>query len=137
MQIIDLFSNQNTSTVLNPFYKLLGQSDNSLNNSFSSIDFTRPTLLDLDSLIIDGKIQCLFKPLTVKIEIVDGLWAIENESLRIVAVAPDYNSTLKDFAEQLVYLYEDFKTFADTDLTKDGLRFKHEIMAYFGGNQPK
>lgn len=137
MQTNDLFSIQNISTVFNPFYRLLSESDNSLNKSFSSIDFTGPKLFDLDSLIIDGKIRCLFKPLAVKIEAVDGSWVIENERFRIVAIAPDYDTSLKDFAEQVVYLYEEYKNCADKDLTKDGLRFKHEIMGYFGGNQPK
>ncbi|MGA2523657.1 MAG: hypothetical protein ABSF65_05835 [Candidatus Bathyarchaeia archaeon] len=130
----DLFTSQALS-IVNPFYKLWGESDNVLNKSFTSIGI--PKFLELDSLCINGKIQCLFKPISVKIERVDNLWSIENERLRVTAVSPDYDAGLKDFTEQVLLLYEEYKDCADDNLTKDGLRFKHEIMEYFGGNQPK
>ena len=81
---ISIFSIQNNPIVFNPFLKIAGGSDNIVNKSFLSFD--TPKHLELDFLIINGKVQCLFKPIPVTIERVDDSWLIENERIRISAI---------------------------------------------------
>jgi hypothetical protein len=74
----------------------------------------------------------LAKPITVNATLQDNMYSCRNEDLGIVSVSAKLKDCVKDFEEEIVFLWNEYGKENDARLTNDAKELKRKILNYIG-----
>lgn len=83
--------------------------------------------------IVSGRKRLLLrKPIEVTPDFRDGIWTMENKDFDIISMSPDYTECLRDFNEEVFFVWEAYGQEDDDKLTKGAQELKRKILRYIG-----
>ncbi len=83
------------------------------------------------SYIISGNnLLPLKKPLEYAVDFRDDMWTMENKELGIISMYADYAECLRDFNEEVYFIYEEYGQEEDGNLTNDAKELKRKILQH-------
>lgn len=90
----------------------------------------RDTNLELFDIISDEKRLLLRKPIEVTPDFRDGMWIMENKDFDIISMSTDYEECLRDFHDEVFFVYEEYGQEDDDKLTNGAKELKRKILQY-------
>lgn len=88
----------------------------------------RDTNLKLYNIVSDKKRLLLRKPIEVTPDFRDGMWTMENKDFDIISMSTDYKECLRDFYDEVFFIYEEYGKEEDDKLTNDAKELKRKIL---------
>ena len=95
-------------------------------------NINRDTNLKLYDIVSDKKRLLLRKPIEVTPVFHDGMWTMENKDLDIISMSTDYKECLRDFHEEIFFVWEEYGKEDDDKLTNDAKELKSKILRHIG-----
>ncbi|MQY62095.1 hypothetical protein GH146_02245 [archaeon] len=88
--------------------------------------------LKLYNIVSDKKRLLLRKPIEVTPVFHDGMWTMENKDLDIISMSTDYKECLKDFYDEVFFVWEEYGQEDDDKLTNGAKDLKRKILRHIG-----
>jgi len=87
-------------------------------------------LMHLEHIEINGKMLQLLKPITINATYQDKMYSCQNEELGIVSVSAKLKDCIKDFEDEVLFVWTAYGKEDDTRLTNDAKELKKRILSY-------
>ncbi|MGD0202657.1 MAG: hypothetical protein ABSC20_01970 [Candidatus Bathyarchaeia archaeon] len=139
-------SHEDTQSIIEVFDILdfsLGSSALSMTPINSSMAWTKKTLqpteksklpsvdfITLDHIDINGKKLSFAEPFVASISFSDNCYSCRNEELDVVTMSPKLEDCIKDFEEEILFIWNEYGKEADSKLTKDAKELKKRILSH-------
>lgn len=95
-------------------------------------NINKDTNLRLYNIVSGRKRLSLSKPIEVTPDFRDGLWTMENEDFDIISMSTDYKKCLRDFHDEVFFIYEEYGREEDDKLTNGAKELKRKILRHIG-----
>lgn len=93
-------------------------------------NFLNDTNQKLGHIFSGKQVLRLKKPFDLTIVFRDDTWTMENKDFGIISMSTDYKECLKDFNEEVYFIYEEYGQEEDNKLTSDAKILKRKILQY-------
>jgi len=87
-------------------------------------------LLVLDRIITGSEKLSLVEPIAASVTYQDNAYFCQNEDLRIFSTSAKLEDCMRDFEEEVVFLFNEYGKEDDDRLTKDARELKRRILQY-------
>jgi AbrB family looped-hinge helix DNA binding protein len=84
----------------------------------------------LDHVTTGAKTLSFTEPLIASVSFSDNVYSCKNEELGIVAVSPKLEECIKDFEDEIVFIWNEYGKEDNTKLTNDAKELKKRILGY-------
>jgi AbrB family looped-hinge helix DNA binding protein len=84
----------------------------------------------LDHVAIGAEMLSLAEPIIATVSLRDGVYFCRNEELGIVAVSPKLEGCVKDFEDEIIFIWNEYGKENDAKLTSDAKELKRRILRY-------
>jgi hypothetical protein len=88
--------------------------------------------LTVDYLDVNGETLRFAEPVTAEVTFCDNQYFCQNEELGITVVSPTLESCIKEFREELLFVWNEYGEEQDCRLTADAKALKEKILKHVG-----
>ncbi|MHB1868149.1 MAG: hypothetical protein ACYCPP_04305 [Nitrososphaerales archaeon] len=88
------------------------------------------TTLEIQRVFAGKQEFALREPLIVTVDYEQDSWIMKNDDLGIVATSADYDDCLEEFGDQFGFIWKEYGSASDSELTKDAKELKQRISHY-------
>lgn len=96
--------------------------------NIESID--KDTTQKLYHIFSGKKALSLMKPIELTTDFRDDIWTMENKDLDIISMSTDYEECLRDFYDEVFFVYEEYGQEDDDKLTNGAKELKRKILQH-------
>lgn len=86
----------------------------------------------LDRIDADGKTLRFVEPITANVVYQDSVYFCQNEDLGIVSMSAKLEDCIKDFKDEILFVWNEYGKEDDSRLTNDAKELKRRILQYIG-----
>jgi len=86
----------------------------------------------LDRIDVNGEKLRFVEPITANVIYQDKAYYCRNEDLGIVSMSDKYEDCIKDFHEEILFLWKEYGKEDDNKLTNDAKELKRKFLRYIG-----
>jgi hypothetical protein len=83
-----------------------------------------PAVLPLFNLVADGRSMPLAQPLTLRVSIEEGVYFVENDTLRLFGKGASLDEAVQAFQRDLVYYWRYYRSLSEDDVAGAGVELK-------------
>ena len=84
----------------------------------------------LDRIVVDGKTLRLNETITANVTYKDSMYFCQNENLGIVSMSAGLEDCIKDFQDEISFVWNEYGREDDSRLTNDARELKRRILRY-------
>ena len=84
----------------------------------------------LDHVTIGAEMLSFAEPIIANVSLRDDVYFCRNEELGIVAVSPKLEGCVKDFEDEIIFIWNEYGKENDAKLTSDAKELKRRILRY-------
>lgn len=89
-------------------------------------------LMTLDHIDVDGETLRFIEPITANVLYQDKVYFCRNEDLGIVSLSDKLEDCVKDFKDEVLFIWKEYGIENDNKLTNDAKELKRKILQYIG-----
>lgn len=82
----------------------------------------------LDHVTVGAEMFPLAEPIIANVSLRDDVYFCRNEELGIVAVSPKLEGCVKDFEDEIIFIWNEYGKENDAKLTRDAKELKRSIL---------
>jgi hypothetical protein len=86
--------------------------------------------ITLDRIVVDGKTLRLNETITANVTYKDSMYFCQNENLGIVSMSARLEDCIRDFQDEVSFVWNEYGREDDTRLTNDARELKRRILRY-------
>jgi hypothetical protein len=110
--------------VLHNFSEMFGQ-----NSALNEIPLY---FMTLDHIDVDGETLRFMEPITANVLYQDKVYFCRNEDLGVVSLSDKLEDCVKDFKDEVLFIWKEYGKEDDNKLTNDAKELKRKILRYIG-----
>jgi AbrB family looped-hinge helix DNA binding protein len=84
----------------------------------------------LDHIALGNKVISFVEPIIANVSFKDNLYSCQNEGLGIVAVSPKLEECIKDFEDEILFIWNEYGKEDNAKLTSDAKELKERILRH-------
>jgi len=88
--------------------------------------------ITLERIDADGKILRFVQPITANVTYQEGVYFCQNEDLDIVSMSAKLEDCVKNFEDEILFVWNEYGKEDDSKLTNDAKELKRKILQYVG-----